>query len=70
MPALGPICEEVGAEVAAAVERLVPGRRRMGGLEPTLRVALAFPTWEVLREVPRGAALELVEGWVRAAEEG
>lgn len=70
MPGLEAVLGEIEAEITEAVKALVPGRRQTGGLGPTLRVALAFPTWEVLREMPRGAALDLVEGWVRAAEEG
>lgn len=70
MSALGATFGEVEAEMAEAVRALGPGRRQTGGLGPTLRVALAFPTWEALSEMPRGAALDLVEGWVRAAEGG
>lgn len=68
MPALGPILGELEGSLAAAVAALEPGRRRTAALAPTLRVALAFPTWEALRPLPREAALDLAEGWVRAAE--
>lgn len=68
MPGLGAILESIEGEVVRAAEALAPGRRRTAGLGPTLRVALAFPTREALRELPREAALDLAEGWVRAAE--